>query len=486
MTRTREEAIRLGIKVRPIIPSMKRRAVWNDYWKPGRYGITIHIYQYEDGSCERCSFLGDIVGDCHAPRFMSSQQGSSSKLTSDALADETRPAERIPNPAFPHIQLSEVGMFVQYKINQIGKYERYKDVVVRSACIMPTHIHLTLEILHALPKETLKNGKVRQYTLGHMIGMFKSGCTSLYKRWLNGEFLQYEIGSPEWYAALENKPTTYTTVAHGKQFLPSTNAPSLWEDGYNDRILRDEYQYHNWLEYVDLNAYYWKLRIDYPQLFEHRLHLTIAGSDYSAYGCMFLLKRPERVQVFCHRLARRGQLTDEEWQKATASWNTIQAFEKNAREKRLGRFDKDWYRTTDPDATTAIDYTRTEAFRKQKAEILMKCERDDAVIVSPAVSAGEQEIFYSALELGYRCIKLVKDVIPEKGHPVSIDRDYCAHGQLLVLGPWEIKDTNNYASRFGDAESKYAKFHNLNEMAAELCKENLSMSIDRKTLERCR
>lgn len=91
-------------------------------------------------------------------------------------------------------------------------------------------------------------------------------------------------------------------------------------------------------------------------------------------------------------------MSDEEWQKATASWNTIRAFEKHARDKKLGHFDKDWYRTADPDATTAIDYTRTEAFRKQKADVLRRCEQDAAAVVSPAVSAGETDIFYSALE----------------------------------------------------------------------------------------
>lgn len=28
---------------------------------------------------------------------------------------------------------------------------------------------------------------------------------------------------------------------------------------------------------------------------------------------------------------------------------------------------------------------------------------------------------------------------------------------------WEIKDSHDYVSRFGNMDSKYAKFHNLNE-----------------------
>lgn len=139
------------------------------------------------------------------------------------------------------------------------------------------------------------------------------------------------------------------------------------------------------------------------------LHLTIAGCDYSAYGCLFLLKHPERRQVFCHCLARRFQLTDEEWQKATASWDTIRAFEKHAREHKLGHFDRDWYRSNNPSCITAVCRLSTDG----------KGEDGDG-----------------------------KKNIP--------------------------------------ADSLYAKFHNLNAMAAELCRDSIKMSIDRKTLTECK
>lgn len=348
---------------------------------------------------------------------------------------------------------------------------------------MPTHIHFIIEVSKPLPM-VKRGNRMERYHLGRVVQGFKAGITACYRRLQTGESVESILANAKAPGSLlcseeDREPTKQAT----KQAAPQ---PSIWAPNYNDKILMTPERLASWQMYLCHNPYYWKLHIDFPHLFEHRLHLTVAGSDYSAYGCMFLLRKLDRVQVFCHRLARREQLTDEEWQKATASWDTIRAFEKNAREKKLGRFDKDWYRTTDPNATTAIDFTRTEAFCKQKAEILNKCEQENAIIVSPAVSAGEADIFYSALEQGYPCIKLVKDVIPEKGHPVSKDRDYCSQGLLLVLGPWEIKDTNNYTSHFGDAESQYAKFHNLNEMAAELCKENLSMTIDKNTLEECK
>lgn len=204
---------------------------------------------------------------------------------------------------------------------------------------------------------------------------------------------------------------------------------------------------------------------------------------------MFLLKHSERRQVFCHRLARRGQLTDEEWQKATASWDTIHAFERHAREHKLGHYDRDWYRSNYPSCTTAIDYTHTEAFRKEKAEHLKACEEMGAVLVSPAVSPGEAAICYAALEQGYPVIKLQKSAITAKAHPSNRDRAYCGKGIMLVLGPWVIKDPSHPltdGNRNAPSDSLYAKFHNLNAMAAELCRESINMSIDKNTLMECK
>ena len=67
MARTREEALKLGIKVRPIEHRMTRRASWNKYWKRGRYGITIHINEDENGDVERCLLLSEVVGTVTLP-----------------------------------------------------------------------------------------------------------------------------------------------------------------------------------------------------------------------------------------------------------------------------------------------------------------------------------------------------------------------------------------------------------------------------------
>lgn len=450
---SREEALRLGHKVLPIKHSMKRRALWHDYSRLGIYMLTIHIATDNDGRCYEGMLLSHIEGRALAP------------------ADSAD---------FPHCVLTPLGEIVNHKINAIPSYERFSSVEVKDYVIMPTHIHLILQVHRDLPYDIKRH---RQNTLGDLVRGFKQGCTSLFKRWLQGEPLS-QLFSPV------NGERNYTTTPGGKSSI------TLWEDGYNDHPLLDDDAQQHATHYVNNNAYFWKLQIEYPHLFEHRLHVTVAGTDYSTYGCLFLLRRPERHQIMCHRLARRGMLTTEEWQKATASWDAIRAFEHDARRKKLGHYDHDWYRRSDADAITPIDYTRTEAFRKEKEQCLDMASYG-VVMASPAVSKGEQEIFYAVLEAGYACIKFQKAPIPAKGHPVDRDRHYCGKGQLLVVGPWEIQSlasTPEKVRTFQGAQrgrlremkdSAYAQSHNLNAMVADFCTRNVAkerMALDRKTL----
>lgn len=474
MPRTKEEAQRLGIRVLPPQYNPHRRKAWNNYFMPGRYGITVHLYEYEDGTIEQCSLLGNIIGTCKAARYN---------------ADGTL------NDRFPHIALSPVGRIVDYKIGQISSYENYKDIKVLDYIIMPTHVHLVIEITKQLPTITYSSGKRKQLTLGDMVRGFKQGTTSLYKRWLNNEIDPSVNG---WEKAIETTPRTYTTVPGGKASLPTTAATSLWEDDYNDLVLYSHRALSEYIYYVDMNAYRWRMRDEYPDLFRHCLHITLEGIDYSAWGCMFLLRKPRRLPVMCHRLARKGMLTTEEWSIIASSFaaapqgacsstspalthgmkcraqgiapgKTPCDYEREARERKLGHFDRDWLYNTDPNCITPVAYTYTEAFRKQKTELLHEAEHE-AVLVSPAISDGERDIIYEALERHLCVIKLRKNPLSAKAHPAGKDIDYCAQGNLVVLGPWEIPDNLHLMQRnqYGKM-TDYSAFHNLNTLAEKLC-----------------
>lgn len=485
---TKEECLARGIPWHDIKHRMTRRAFWRDYWRAGEYGITIHLHTDVDGRVEREMLLSEVVGEVDArPPFNILPSDNPSVLPNleghtngghtyggrnkggrslqiegglDACCGCEGDASLPDNEGYPRTKLTALGRLVDACLRTMGTHKLDGNVRLGRYVIMPTHIHATLIVEHDLPMHTYRGKEVR-VTLSDVVRGFEQGCTSWWYRLLEGETADEILANPSCRRTSSVRPPLDEN---------GTPAHSLWQDdGFNDSILYKQERKVNWVLYVLQNAYYWLLEKVYPQLFEHKLHLMVGRTDYSAYGCMFLLGKPVRVQIFCHRLARRSQLTDEEWQKATGSWDAIRAFENYVRKENLGHFDKDWYRSSNPKTKTAVPYVRTEAFRKQKAELLAKCEQENAVLVSPAVSPGEADIFYSALEQGYSCIKLVKKVISEKSHAINRDRNYCAQRQLLVLGPWEIPDAGGYKQRFGDADGDYAKFHNLNDLAKQMC-----------------
>lgn len=421
MTRTKEEALRLGIRICPTKHSQKRRAVWNDYYKPGRYGVTIHIFEYEDGSYEKASLLSEVKGRCWRS---ASATAYGSSLSS---AEDSRP---------PYVELADLGRLVQAKIDGIGTHRHEDGVIVRNSVIMPTHVHLTIEITRELP--IIQRGKnCERYHLGRIIGYVKSGTTGWYRRLLQGETLDEILAAPNWRDIYNEDGTRKdgksTPLSQGSSLTTDRNI-TLWEANYNDKILNTQQKYDEWNRYVDMNPFRWRMRDERPDLFEHRLHLMVEGTDYSAWGCMFLLRKPDRIQVFCHR------------------------YKMDATERyRLKDAHGEW-----------IPYTSTPEFEQQKANVLLAV-REGAVVVSPGISPGEAAIVEAVLEADGEVIKLYKDPLTKKAHPRGKDIDHCAQGQMLVLGPWVIPDANAFEQRFGDKHSKYAQFHNLNDLAKRLC-----------------
>lgn len=450
---------------------MKRRAVWNDYYLPGRYGITLHCHTNEDGTTDRSLLLGQIEGTCNAR---------------PAQPDGSR------NPQWPHIRLNELGALIDHRLRKIGTQKNFEDVSLISHCIMPTHLHLTLEVAKQLPI-IMKNGKPLQLTLGHLVGYFKSGCTSLFNRWLQGEFAPYTPGSPEWVAQVDlpyaQRPQSAQSTlqsSEGKQSVKQSGeqkrkpAPHpLWEPNYNDKILNTTRKLAEWIHYVDMNPYYWRMKDEHPHLFEHRLHLNMHMKDgdvvdFSAYGCMFLLRKGDRLPVMCHRLATKGMLTAEEWAHYSQP-DVAHRYEADRRVRNLGRWDRNWLYSRDPETKTPIPYTETEAFRLQKEDTLQQAQAH-TILVCPTISDGEKDIIYSALQEGCPVIKLSKDPFTGRSHPTDKDRQWCAMGLMLILAPWEIPTTDGIPNAI-PTNSKYTQFHNLNALAHRMCDEiaNLRM-----------
>jgi REP element-mobilizing transposase RayT len=117
----------------------------------------------------------------------------------------------------------------------------------------------------------------------------------------------------------------------------------LWSLGYNDHILSGNGELQRWINYLRDNPLRLTVKRERPDLFRVRFGLTIAGQTYAAIGNQFLLSAPLKKQVQCSR-----RLTDAEIQEKVASF-------------------------------------LAEA-------------RQGAVLVSPAISKGEQAVMRAALD----------------------------------------------------------------------------------------
>lgn len=244
MSRSKEEAIAKGIKVKETQHSMKRRKPWHNYYHKGTYMVTLVV----EG---RRPVLGKLI-------MSAGEQDTSVELT--ALGKAIRNEE------------------VQ-KISAI-----YKMVEVWKLCIMPDHIHMIVRV-----NEDLPDGK----HLGHIVAGFKGGCSRAWwkERGLFADAKGVEGTTPAGAPA--------TTPAGSPAGSPSP-LPSLFERGYNDLILLDDGQLSNWKHYLDDNPRRLAIKRLHPDFFTTLNHLDIAEWHCQLVGNRFLLDIPQKVAVIVH------------------------------------------------------------------------------------------------------------------------------------------------------------------------------------------
>lgn len=278
----------------------------------------------------------------------------------------------------------------------------YPMVKIWKAVLMPDHIHMIVRVEAPLPEGM---------HLGHVIRGFKAGCT---KAW----------------NTLSPSPVSSVST--------DDNTPHLFEQGYNDRILMKDGQLESWMAYLDENPLRLLIRQRLPDIMSRALCLTLNGKRYSAYGNFMLLKRPDKMQVMCHRKATIALLTKEERLRYGYSNHT------NMTEK------------------TSVPYETTSAFEHERAAFTEAASMG-TVLVTPGISKGEQIIKHDCLTHSLPLIHLQKEPITALWKPER-ERFYaCARGTLLILAPWadDLEGT-----------SEYEQFHNLNGLASSICEMN--------------
>lgn len=310
-----------GAVRREVKPNGHRRAFAHDYREVGTYMVTI----VTEG---RARVFGHIEGSALATKRLER-------------------AAWVHDKEAPHIVLSELGRrLLEEEVPKINRF--YSQVEVWRVAMMPDHIHLLLRVKEALPE-----GK----HLGQVIRGFKTGCTRVWwalenerKRQAGGEaMLQPSGNAPGTVAAQgvmgsanmqvkgkgedgcqracvpEAFPSGCQQLGANNQRLEASNQqmaannqrwgqtdnqgmeagqvrrPLLFSAGYHDRIVKRPGMLENIKRYMLENPLRARIKEECPRLMQRQLHLWIDGQEYAAFGNLFLLKFPQKEQVFFHR-----------------------------------------------------------------------------------------------------------------------------------------------------------------------------------------
>lgn len=274
---------------------------------------------------------------------------------------------------WPHVELSELGEKVRER--WYATEQIYPEIKVVALQIMPDHLHGILFVRERMAQH-----------LGKVIKGFKTGCNKAYRELVlglpaNGAATRLQQSQPS--------SSSLPPVCHAATTLQQHPHPKddrthgyLWSRGYNAHILSGKGELQRWVTYLHENPLRLTIKHEHPNLFRVRFGINVAGLTYAAIGNQFLLKNPQKQQVQCSR-----SLTEEQI--------------------------------------------------KEKVAFFLAKARQGAILVSPAISKGEQAVMRAALDARLPLIFLTPwgfNTFSKPGHQYF---QACAEGRLLILAPWE-------------------------------------------------
>ncbi len=280
------------------------------------------------------------------------------------------------SPDTAEIKPTALGAYVAEAFRKIATETTKKTgcrVQVLHYQIMPDHFHGIIYVRDTLPAD---------YALGKIIAAWKSNCS--HALWNDSSSCAQEFSSEK---------------------------PSLFSRGFNDRILFRKGQLQTWIAYLNDNPRRLWLKIHFPnrlcKVYDFRAGKK--GHRYTAVGNTFLVTYPERLQVRCHR-----RLTDEQIQ--------------------------------------------------EEVTIYLREARQGTVLVSPFVSPAEKAVYDACYKEKLPLIHIVNRGLDGKFiYPSGRDLTGCSDGFLLVLAPYADFSAEASASRITRAQCL-----DMNEYAADL------------------
>ena len=344
-----------GVDVCATKPNMKRRTPWHDYRRQGTYMLTFVI----EG---RLPLLGRL-------------QTASVSAESSAGAAAT-------------VELTPLGRAIRdEEVRKISLY--YEMVEVWKLCIMPDHIHMIVRV-----KEDMPEGK----HLGVIVRGFKGGCSRAWWRLqdegaMPGRPCVETQGTVAARPCVETQGTVAATVpavsTAGKTAGKTAGRtagkpprPSLFENGYCDKILLHEGQLDNWKHYLDDNPRRLAVKRLHPDYFTVMQQVAIGEWKCQAVGNRFLLDIPQKAAVIVHRA-----YSDAEYASLCQQW--------------------------------------------------LACGEAGGVLVSAAIAPREKAVMRAAMDSGYRIILVRENGFPPLYKPAGESFEACSEGRLLQISPWE-------------------------------------------------
>lgn len=424
----------------------------------------------------------------------------------------------------PAVILNDVGQAVMECWQMIPAHQSAKGrkIGVLAACCMPDHFHGVIEVkermdvsvgevicgfkigctqawrlLRGQPCTAAGVGTVQPYTgagaLGKPCGAAGAGtlqpytaakCPDSNRNYGNGETYMAPVGKVPHNMSRKQRAAYYASRPRQEQ--------PLFEDNYDDTICMSHGQRDAMINYVNDNPRRAIMRKLFPGFMTRCLHVMINGHEYAAFGNLFLLRWANKEQVFCHRMARLSMLNDEERRtmlndeerkamlndeerKAMLNDGERKAMLNgeerrsmlNGEERRSGPSLAHAHIVDESRYITKVPYVNTAAFGKEHDQWIAHVLEGATVLVTPGISAGERQMKMECLQYGYPLIHLQKEPISRYWKPEKVRFDACCMGSLLILAPWDIDkmgEVNHVPS-----DSDYARFHNLNSLASEIC-----------------
>ena len=263
-----------------------------------------------------------------------------------------------------HVEATDLGRKVIAYFNRIPEITMEKTgchVQVVQYQLMPDHFHGILYVRDELPKE---------WPLGQIIAGWKGVCTRAYRE-------------------------TFALSREAENGVRD----SLFNAGYNDRVLNQYGQLEGWIQYLRDNPRRLWLKLHNADRLRkvYEFEAGRLGHRYTAVGETFLVKYPERAQVRCHR-----NLSDEEIQRDVAYY--------------LG------------------------------------LARQGVVLVSPFISPAEKAVYEACYKEKLRMIRIVNRALDGQFvYPTGRDLQGCSDGFLLVLAPYMENSDETRAVRISRA-----------------------------------